>query len=103
MKKALVTGIGGFVGGHLTAYLISQKIKVEGLVHPKHGIANRSTKDARIIECDLLNKKEVLAKLENTDYDYIFHLAAYSSPAESFKNPQETLRNNIFGQLNLLE
>ncbi|MBI3341894.1 GDP-mannose 4,6-dehydratase [Candidatus Curtissbacteria bacterium] len=34
---------------------------------------------------------------------HIFHLAASSSPAQSFKEPIKTLRNNIFGQINILD
>jgi GDP-4-dehydro-6-deoxy-D-mannose reductase len=104
MRKALITGIGGFVGGHLTDYLLSQKIKVEGLVHPKHKTSKVGQRqDIKLITCDLLDKVKVFESLKKTDYDAIFHLAAFSSPAASFKNPDKTLRNNIFGQLNLLE
>lgn len=105
MKKALITGIGGFVGGHLTDYLLSQRVQVEGFIHPKHraqeGLAKRP--GVKLITCDLLDKKKIASALGGTNYDYVFHLAAFSSPAASFNNPQQTLKNNIFGQLNLLE
>jgi len=103
MKKALITGIAGFVGSHLTNYLLSQKIQVEGFIHPKHKIQESIAQGAKLKVCDLLNKKKVVSAVNSTNYDYVFHLAAFSSPAASFDNSEETLKNNIFCQLNLLE
>ena len=105
MKKALITGIGGFVGGYLTPHLLAKKIEVAGFVHPKHAKStlNFQKNKIKIAKCDLLDKKQLFLNLKNDKYDYIFHLAAFSSPAESFKNATQTLKNNIFSELNLLE
>ena len=103
MKKALITGIAGFVGSHLTSFLLSQKIQVEGLIHPKHKIQESLAQGVKLKVCDLLDKKKVASAVNSTNYDYVFHLAAFSSPAASFTSPQQTLKNNIFCQLNLLE
>ncbi len=104
MKKALITGAAGFVGSHLTEYLNKNNIQVTTLIHPKHSIENlkQFTKKISKIEIDLL-KKRSLKKIDFKDYNYLFHLAAFSSPAQSFHYPQLTLKNNIFGQINLLE
>ena len=104
MRKALITGIGGFVGGHLTDHLISQKIAVTGFIHPSHHSHNLDNlkKKANLVECDILNKQLIAKKLSNS-FDCIFHLAAFSSPSKSFENSKETLENNILGELNLLE
>ncbi|MDO8261251.1 MAG: GDP-mannose 4,6-dehydratase, partial [Candidatus Magasanikbacteria bacterium] len=37
MKKALITGISGFVGSHLTELLLSLDFQVFGVAHPDHG------------------------------------------------------------------
>lgn len=105
MKKALITGIGGFVGSHLVQLLKKNKIEIDGIVHPNHPKPNfkELAENIKLIACDLLQSTALQEKLKGTRYDYIFHLAAYSSPAQSFKNPQQTLENNIFSQLNLLE
>ena len=105
MKKALITGIGGFVGSHLTDYLLSQKVRVEGFIHPKHRVQEGlvTKRGVKLITCDLLDKNKVVGTLAKTNYYYVFHLAAFSSPAASFDNSEETLKNNIFCQLNLLE
>lgn len=105
MKKALITGIAGFAGSHLTEFLLSQKISVSGFFHPDHSVDNVRHLGNRInlIACDIIDKRQLQAKLSTIKTDYVFHLAAFSSPSASFKNPRQTLENNIFGQLNLLE
>lgn len=104
MKTAIITGAGGFVGSHLTEHLLKKSIKVTAIVHPKHSDENLKNVKSKIsiTKIDLTNKKS-LKKIYFKDADYIFHLAAFSSPAESFKDPASTLKNNIFSQLNLLE
>ncbi|HLA04114.1 MAG TPA: GDP-mannose 4,6-dehydratase, partial [Patescibacteria group bacterium] len=105
MKKALITGIAGFAGSHLAEFLLSQKIEVFGFYLPGHSIENVDLIKEKInlIACDLSNKKDVEDKVYKINPDYVFHLAAFASPAQSFKNPRQTLENNIVGQLNLLE
>lgn len=101
-KKALITGVGGFVGWHLSNFLLTKKIEVVGIVHPKHKKINVNKK-IKILTLDLLNKKSLGENLRELRFNYIFHLAAFASPAKSFDIPQETLENNIISQLNLLE
>src|SRR3990167_5937198 len=105
MKKALITGIAGFAGSHLSEFLLSKKIEVFGFYLPGHSTENvdHIKEKINLIACDLLNKKDVEGKVAKIGPDYVFHLAAFASPAQSFKNPRQTLENNIVGQLNLLE
>ena len=105
MKKALVTGVAGFVGSHLARLLLSRKITVYGFFHPDHPTTNVDEIRTRInlIPCNLLKKKDLERKISNINPDYVFNLAAYSSPSESFKKPAKTIQNNIVSQLNLLQ
>lgn len=105
MKKALITGIAGFAGSHLAEFLLEKNFKVYGLVHPKHSIENVShlKNKLSLYPVDILNKNAVEKKIKEVNTDYIFHLAAFSSPAQSFESPEQTLKNNIFGELYLLE
>lgn len=105
MKKALVTGIAGFAGSHLAEFLLTKKIAVFGFYHPEHSTENIDhIKDKlELVACDILNRRRVKDALKNIDPTYVFHLAAFSSPAQSFAIPRETLENNIIGELNLLE
>lgn len=103
--KALITGIAGFAGSHLTEYLLSQKIAVCGFFHPQHSSDNLNLIRSRIAlyPCDISDKKRVLLSVKRLQPDYVFHLAAFSSPSASFASPAETIKNNIMGQINLLE
>lgn len=105
MKKALVTGIAGFAGSHLAEFLLAEKFKVFGISHPEHATKNidHIKNKLELLACDILDQKKVDAALATISPDYVFHLAASSSPAQSFKAPRETLENNIVGELNLLE
>src|SRR3989344_7603320 len=105
MKKELITGIAGFAGSHLAQYLISKKFSVFGLFHPDHSIENvkHLRNVIKLIGCNLLNKNDLRQNIKNIHPDYVFHLAAFSSPNASFKDPKNTLSNNIFSQLYLLE
>src|SRR3990167_1391914 len=105
MKKALITGVAGFAGSHLAQYLVSKKFSVSGIFHTDHSIENvkHLKSSIKLIGCNLLDKNDLRNHIKNINPDYVFHLAAFSSPAESFKDPQKTLSNNIFSQLYLLE
>lgn len=105
MKKALITGIGGFVGSYLSELLISQNISVFGLYHPDHPISNLDhlKQKITIVPLDIFKAKNTKSHLKDINPDYIFHLAAISSPGFSFQNIEFTLQNNILSQLNLLD
>lgn len=103
-KKALITGIAGFAGSHLTEHLLEKGIKVYGFYHPDHSTENLGDVKSKIelISCDVLEAKLVKKAIGDIAPDLVFHLAAFASPAQSFKEPELTLKNNILGQLNVL-
>lgn len=103
--KALVTGITGFAGSHLADLLLSKNIDVYGFCHPDHPAINISHIKNKIVlfSADLLDLSQMQDSLKGQTFDYVFHLAASSSPLLSFKNPWETFENNIKSQINLLE
>ncbi len=105
MKKALITGVSGFVGSHLSEYLLSQGIEIIGITHPKFKSDNLKTfiHKIDIRTCNIMDKRNLKKTIENEQFDYVFHLAAFSSPTQSVKDPQETIENNVICQLNLLE
>lgn len=105
MKKGLITGIGGFVGSHLTELLLSKKISVYGFYHPSHPTSNLDHLKEKItlIPIDIFKSRNIKSHLRSIKPDYVFHLAAISSPGQSFNNSLLTLENNILGQLNLLD
>lgn len=101
MKKALITGINGFVGNHLLHYLRQNDIEVYGSIKP--GSEKRDSGAKELYDVDILNFEELSNVIRTIAPDYIFHLAALTSPSESFKAPQETVKSNIIGQINILQ
>ncbi|MTI53316.1 GDP-mannose 4,6-dehydratase [Geosporobacter ferrireducens] len=100
--KALITGVNGFVGKYLSDYLIKKSIEVWGTTYGVENIFNE-TNDIITRELDIADIQEVKKVLVECKPDYIFHLAAQSSAAISWKNPQLTMQVNINGTLNLLQ
>lgn len=101
MKKALIIGAAGFVGDYLIDHI--QKDCVWSIVVTKlpHETIKNSGVDIR--NSDILDKVSICELLAECRADYIFHLAAQSSVALSWKNPGLTVDINIKGSLNVLE
>lgn len=106
MKKVLITGITGFAGGYLAEHLISaDKYRVSGTYLTEDSLRNviGIKNKLNLIKADLSKEENVFKIVKDVSPDIIFHLAALTSPADSFKNPTVTLTNNISLQINLLE
>ncbi|MBI5887166.1 MAG: GDP-mannose 4,6-dehydratase [Deltaproteobacteria bacterium] len=102
MRKALITGIAGFAGSHLTECL-GGRAQIWG-THIDGNLENLSSaKGVHLIKCDLLNFEQTSAAVKSAAPDVIFHLAAQSAPSLSIAKPAETLKNNIFSTLNVFE
>lgn len=110
MKKLLITGISGFVGGHLVSYLTEH-----GADYEIHGISrSRPAWDFVPSSChlidqlcfhqlDLLDIPKIKSLLGDIQPDYILHMAAQSSVAESWKNPVLSFMNNTNIFLNIID
>jgi len=102
--KSLITGCGGFAGSHLADYLLGKSEEVAALLGINEGRANiqHIEKHLQIACADLRDFDRVLALLQSSKPQRIYHLAAFSSPAESFEDPELTYQVNFMGTLNLL-
>ncbi len=88
MKKALlVTGLGGFVGGHIRR-ILGNDDRWSLIETPAY---------------DLLDPVSLDACLRNSLPDAVIHLAAQTFVPESFRDPEKTLHINVLGTLNLLQ
>ena len=100
MKRALILGGGGFVGRYLAA-----RLRREGW----HVTVTGSRAAPEGVDCDesavldILDGEAVAALLERCAPDALFHLAAQSSAALSWKEPALTVDVNIKGTVHLLE
>lgn len=106
MKTVLITGISGFAGSYLAEYLVSKKeFDVYGTYLLEESKLNLSKvrDQTKLIKTDLSKDNQVFDLIKKVRPSLIFHLAALTSPADSFKNPTQTITNNISLQINLLE
>ncbi|MBS4959801.1 MAG: GDP-mannose 4,6-dehydratase [Clostridiales bacterium] len=99
--KALVIGGAGFVGNHLVDHLT--KDKKWDVAITKLENENIYNKNVETYSLNILNKDEIINVLNKVQPDYIFHLAAQSSVAASWKNPGLTIDINIKGSVNVLD
>lgn len=99
--KALVVGGGGFVGSYLVRHL-KDELGYEVTV-TKTEKETLAMDGAVVKNLDILDKNQISELLNEEKPDYLFHLAAQSSVAYSWKNPTLTVDVNIKGCVNLLE
>jgi GDP-4-dehydro-6-deoxy-D-mannose reductase len=95
----LITGVNGFVGGHLFKYLHEiESLSIWGTIKSESKLLGE-----RIRKMDILRKEDIFSVLSEAKPRYIIHLAAQSSVSESWLNPQQTFLVNVNGTLNLLD
>lgn len=94
MKRALITGSQGFVGGYLRQELEQAGYEVVGLdlVAGLHTIA-----------ADLLDGKRLQELLAQVHPDAVFHLAGQANVGKSWSMPQKTVELNVIAAINLME
>jgi GDP-4-dehydro-6-deoxy-D-mannose reductase len=99
--RALITGIGGFVGRHLLQHLQAQGDQVFGLGRPADCVGLPD--DLRVFLADLSDRAAIDSVVREVRPDAIYHLAAQSSTGDSLVDPWATIGNNLLGQLSLFE
>ena len=105
--RVLVTGISGFVGGHLAEHLIEAGDLVVGVSASGRWPAELAhlARSVRIERCDLAaaggaGLADLVARKRP---EVIYHLAAQANPQASVADPRGTWALNLGGALNLLE
>ena len=90
--RSLITGIGGFAGGHLAAALLSRGHEVAGYTlalssYPQlKPIINR----IRLYEGDIRNPDALRAAFREFRPDVVFHLAAITHVAQAWERRRST-------------
>jgi len=106
-RRALVTGVTGQDGGHLTELLGKKGYEVYGLIrgqqNPKKEPLQREFPFLHLIEGDLTDPTSLVRAVETADPDEVYNLGAVSHVGFSFKNPTLTLDVTGKGVLSLLE
>lgn len=106
-KIALVTGITGQDGRHLSTLLHRKDYIVYGLIrgqnNPRRADLESSHPFVRQIEGDLTDPTAIVHALEIANPDEVYNLGAISHVGYSFKNPALTAEVTGKGVLNVLE
>lgn len=104
MKKAFITGITGFAGSYLAENLLDNGYEVLGTYLSDNSKEDFLNKDkVTLYKLDLLDEDKTSEVLNEARPDYLFHLAALTSPKSSFDNPAETFVTNVKSEINVLE
>lgn len=99
--NAFITGIEGFAGHYLARELSSSGASVAGSFFDEGLISGLD--GYQLYRVDLSSGRELGAALGKAGPDIIYHLAAQSSAAVSFRQPRLTFEVNVTGTINLLE
>ena len=103
-RRALVTGGGGFIGGHLTERLLGDGWQVRVLDDFSSGRESNLAavaSDIELVRGDLRDEDTVARAIEGVEV--VFHQAAVPSVPRSVAEPLRTHSVNVDGTLGLLE
>jgi len=111
MKKILVTGGCGYIGGHTIVDLIQNGFDVISVDDLSRGslkmlqgiekITGRAVKNYKVDLCNLDDTEAIF--LENPDLEGVIHFAAFKTVPESVKEPLMYFRNNLNSLINILQ
>lgn len=108
-KKVLVTGADGFIGSHLTEYLVREGVDVRAFVYYNSfnswGWLDESSEDVRksldVFAGDVRDPNGVRAAMK--DCDVVLHLAALIAIPYSYHSPDTYVDTNVKGTLNVVQ
>ncbi len=107
MKTALVTGITGQDGHHLTKLLLSKGYEVHGLINGQRNSRleefSNEFPEAKLMNGDLTDFSSLLQIVDKVQPDEVYNLGAISFVGLSFKQPELTANVTGLGTLRLLE
>ena len=131
--KVLVTGVAGFIGSHVSLFLLAQGNDVVGLdnmndyydvtlkearlkrvvdyasgtleetIYPDAQMKNSIVGSFKFAKLDLADSKGMANLFKQNSFDAVINLAAQAGVRYSLENPQSYIDSNITGFLNILE
>jgi len=107
MKNALITGITGQDGHHLTQLLLAKNYKVYGLLNGQRNsrvnVFRKSFPQVELIGGDLGDFSSLHSVIQKIEPNEIYNLGAISFVGLSFQQPELTSNITGLGTLRLLE
>src|SRR5687767_14093876 len=106
-KRALITGITGQDGQHLSEFLLDKGYEVFGLIrgqsNPKRALIEQALPAVQLVEGDLTDMASLVGAVERSEPDEVYNLGAISFVRLSFNQPELTGNVTGLGALRLLE
>jgi GDP-4-dehydro-6-deoxy-D-mannose reductase len=103
MTRALITGIEGFVGGHMARELAgSGHQELFGSVRRPDVRVDLPLPGDRISSCDILDRSAVDDLVARIKPNAIYHLAGKADLGGSWDEPEKTIQANVIGTLNVI-
>lgn len=111
MKKLLITGGAGFIGGNFIHYLIKNyphyKIyNLDALTYAGDLIKHHAIETMRnyqFIKADITDHQKIIQLFEKERFDFVVHFAAESHVDRSINDPSIFVQTNVLGTQVLLE
>lgn len=102
MSKILVTGGAGFIGAHVTAALVARGHTVTVLDDLSGGFLDNVVAEAQFIKGSINDVALVNQLFTQSQFDYVYHLAAYAAEGLSHFIKRFNYDNNLMGSINLI-
>ena len=99
---SLVTGGAGFMGSHVTSYLLQKGHQVIVLDDLSGGKLENIPKNAIFHQGSICDTTLVNKLFEEYQFDYVYHLAAYAAEGLSHFIRHFNYQNNLIGSINLI-
>lgn len=100
--RVLITGVSGFVGGHLADALLARGItSLFGIVGPRSRLRPELQAKVTSFEGDLCQAAFVDHVMTQAQPDYIYHLAGQASVSAAWGDPWPSFEINVRPQVNL--
>ncbi len=101
-SKVLVTGVAGFIGSHVAAYLLKQGHAVVGLDDLSGGFEDHVPRGTQFVRGSVNDEALVNGLFAEHQFEYVFHLAAYAAEGLSHFIKRFNYTNNLLGSVNLI-
>jgi UDP-glucose 4-epimerase len=103
LPAALVTGAAGFIGAHLTRFLLREgRVRVVALDDLSGGSRGNVPEGAEFVRGSVTDHALLARLFERYRFRYVYHLAAYAAEGLSHFIRRFNYTNNVIGSVNLV-